>query len=559
MPWVSAAGQSRMTHAEGGNLLPDNVRRAIVCGPVPKMRDWRPLAIGELTRAERNMAFVEKYLRVPEGDHVGKPIRLAPFQEAWYYSVYDNVVLTRRAILSMARKNSKTATIATMVLVHIVGPEAKQNSRICSGARSRKQAAEVYNYAAKMSALSPELRKVIRPVPSAKKLVGLTMNAEYEALSAEGSTAHGGSYIVAILDEVGQIKGPKDEFVDAIRTSQGAYDDALLLVISTQAPTDADLMSIMIDNAIEFQDTATVCHLYTAAKDCDLLDEEAWYAANPALGLFRSLRDVQDEMKQASEMSSQESSARVLILNQRVDRNNPFVSRSVWQANGAMLTDWDGAPVYAGLDLSSTCDLTAFVPMAWVDDAWEVKPTFWLPSVGLPEKSRADRVPYDIWADGGFLNTTPGRAIEYEFVSHWLRGFVDTHNVAKIAFDRWGWKHLRPWLLKAGFGEDEVGSEDQPGGLFAPFGQGFQSMSPALRDMEVALLDGKVRHGNHPVLSMCAANAVVTMDPTGGRKLNKAKANGRIDGLVALAMAFGVAPNSPDEGSYYESNPLLFL
>ena len=540
-------------------MLPDNVRGAIVSGPVPKMRDWRLLPIGELTRAERNMAFVEKYLRVPEGDHVGKPIRLAPFQEAWYYSVYDNAVLTRRAILSMARKNSKTATIATMVLVHIVGPETKQNSRICSGARSRKQAAEVYNYAAKMSALSPELRKVVRPVPSAKKLVGLTMNAEYEALSAEGSTAHGGSYIVAILDEVGQIKGPKDDFVDAIRTSQGAYDDALLLVISTQAPTDADLMSIMIDNAIQFQDPATVCHLYTAAKDCDLLDEQAWYAANPALGLFRSLRDVQEEMKQASEMPSQESSARVLILNQRVDRNNPFVSRTVWQSNGGAISEWGDALVYAGLDLSSTADLTAFVPMAWVNDAWEVKPTFWLPGSGLAEKSRADRVPYDVWAGDGFVNTTPGRAIEYEFVAHWLREFVSNHNVAKIAFDRWGWKHLRPWLLKAGFADDEIGSDEQPEGLFSSFGQGFQSMSPALRDLEAALLDGKIRHANHPVLAMCAANAVVTMDPAGGRKLNKAKAAGRIDGLVALAMAFGVAPSAIAESSHYENNDLLIL
>jgi phage terminase large subunit-like protein len=93
-----------------------------------------------------------------------------------------------------------------------------------------------------------------------------------------------------------------------------------------------------------------------------------------------------------------------------------------------------------------------------------------------------------------------------------------------------------PWLIAAGFTDEQVDL------LFEEFGQGFQSMSPALRDLESVLLNGQLRHANHPVLTMCAANAVVSTDPAGGRKLNKAKAAGRIDGMVALAMAFGVAP-----------------
>jgi phage terminase large subunit-like protein len=149
-------------------------------------------------------------------------------------------------------------------------------------------------------------------------------------------------------------------------------------------------------------------------------------------------------------------------------------------------------------------------------------------------------VPYDQWAQARHLETTHGKAIEYEFVAHWLFSFAARHNVQKIAFDRWGMKHLKPWLLKAGFTEENIDS------LFVEFGQGFQSMSPALRDLETALLSGKVRHGDHPVLTMCASNAVVTMDPAGNRKLNKAKAAGRIDGMVALTMAYGVAPSEPE-------------
>ena len=175
------------------------IRDAIKCGPIPKIRDWRKLAPEKWTRAERNMAFVERHCVVPEGPLVGQNIKLADFQEAFFYAVYDNKVPTKKALLSIARKNSKTATIATIVLIHGAGPEAKLNSRINSGARSRKQAAEVYNYASKMIKLSVSLRKICRTVDSAKRIIFLPMNVEYEALSAEGSTAHGGSPVVAIV------------------------------------------------------------------------------------------------------------------------------------------------------------------------------------------------------------------------------------------------------------------------------------------------------------------------------------------------------------------------
>jgi phage terminase large subunit-like protein len=250
----------------------------------------------------------------------------------------------------------------------------------------------------------------------------------------------------------------------------------------------------------------------------------------------------------ARRMPSREAQYRNLVLNQRVEMNSPFISKSVWESCGGEVSDdWGNAEEFAGLDLSATADLTAFVPIAWVNDAWEVKPTFWLPGEGLREKSRSDRVPYDVWHADGFLKTTPGKAVEYEFVGRFLYDHCAERQFRiKIAFDRWGMKHLRPWLLKAGFSEDQVEA------IFVEFGQGFQSMSPALRDTEAALLAGKVRHGNHPVLSMCAANAVVTTDPAGGRKLNKAKSATRIDGMVALAMAFGIAPDVVEAAPVYE-------
>lgn len=495
----------------------------------------------KLTRAGRNIAWIEQFCRVPEGRDVGKPVKLRDWQKRFLERVYDNPNGTRRAIASFGRKNAKTATSAFLLLLHLCGPEALPNSQLYSAAQSREQAAILFSLAAKMVRMSPTLNSVVVVRDTAKQLACPELGTLYRALSAEASTAYGLSPVFIVHDELGQVKGPRSELYEALETATAAQETPLSIVISTQAPTDADLLSILIDDAKTGADPRVVLELYTADVDADPFAEETIKQANPAFGDFQSREEVLAMAEDARRMPSREPEFRNLVLNQRVDMNSPFVPRSVWEANGGdVADDWRGVPVYAGLDLSSTNDLTAFVPMARIDGNWHVKPTFWLPGQGLTEKSRADRVPYDLWAKQGDMLTTPGKSVEYEWVANWLRGFVDSHNVVKIAFDRWGMKYLRPWLEKAGFTESEL---DEKTGLFEDYGQGFASMSPALRDLEASLLQEKVRHGKHPVLSMCAANAVVTMDPAGNRKLNKLKAAGRIDGMVALAMAFGVAPS----------------
>lgn len=493
-----------------------------------------------LTRGERVCEFISRYCRVPEGKHVGKPLRLMEFQRRFILDIYDNPAGTSRAYLSIARKNGKTALIAALVLAHLVGPEARLNSQIISGARSREQAALVFKLAEKMVRLNPDLAKIIKVIPSSKMLLGLTMGVEYKAISAEAGTAHGLSPVVAILDEVGQVKGPYDAFVEAIITAQGAHDDPLLLAISTQAATDKDLFSIWLDDAERSDDPRMVCHLYTAPEGCELDDREAWKAANPALGEFRSLQDMEDFAATAMRQPTSENSFRWLYLNQRVEAIAPFVSRAVWQSCGGPVADLSGGPVYGGLDLSAVNDLTALVLIGQKKNVWHVEPTFWLPGDSIADKARADRAPYDLWAREGKLVAAPGKSIDYEYVAEHLMAVVERYDVRKIGFDRWGMRFLTPWLLKAGFSEELIES------VFVPFGQGTQSMSPALRDLESALLNARIAHGNHPVLSMCAANAVVPADPAGNRKLDKKKSNGRIDGMVALAMAFGVVPSIDD-------------
>jgi phage terminase large subunit-like protein len=481
-----------------------------------------------MTRGEKVIAFIHRYCRIPEGAKVGQPIELAEFQKKFILEVYDNPAGTRRAYLAIARKNGKSALIACLLLAHLVGPEAVLNSQLVSGARSRDQAALVFALASKMVDLSPELRKLVRIVPSGKRLIGLSMNTEYKALAADGTTAHGLSPVLAILDEVGQVKGPQDDFIDAITTSQGAHEKPLLIAISTQAPTDADLFSIWLDDAERSEDPSIICHVYTAPEDCALDDEDAWKAANPALGLFRSRRDVEEQSAQAMRMPSAENTFRVLTLNQRVNMVAAFVSPGVWKAGNGAPGELDGV-VYGGLDLSATTDLTALVLTCRKDGMVHVRPFFWMPLDSVSEACRRDKAPYDVWVREGLLRTTPGKVIDYDYVARDIGQICSGLSIAKIGFDRWRMDRMQQALARQGVGLP-----------LEPFGQGYMSMSPALDALEADLLKECVRHGGHPVLAMCAANAVAVSDPAGNRKLDKAKATGRIDGMQALAMAEGV-------------------
>lgn len=517
----------------------------IWCGPRPAIRDWRKLSIKNLTRAELNMKFIESYCLVPEGDHVGKPLVLAEFQQLFYYAIYDNPHITRRAFLSIARKNSKTATIAGIVIVHLVGPESIKNSNIHSGAQSRDQAAEVYNYASKMVQLSPQLGNIVRPVPSKKMLIGLLMNTTYTARAAEAKRAVGGSPVVAILDEVGQIVGPQDPFVNAIITSQGAYSSPLLIAISTQSPTDADLFSQWLDDAKKSQDKKTVAHVYTSDPLADVLDRQAWKDSNPALGLFRSEEELAGEAGRAARMPAAENNFRNYYLNQRVSTVSNLVSKSVWAAcSGEPGILYPGTIVWCGLDLSQRTDLTSMAVVFSSNGLWHVHSFYWTPEDGIRERSKRDRTPYDLWAKQGLIKTTPGKTVDYAFVARDVAEILKELEVKAIAYDRWRIEEFRRELISIGF--DLQDTQDSRG-ILIEHGQGFKDMAPSIDNIECELLNGRVLHGGNPVLTMCASNAVVLKDAAGNRKLDKAKSTGRIDGFVALTMALGRAMVQPQE------------
>lgn len=493
----------------------------------------------KVSRGLRNIKWIEQYCRIPEGRLIGRPVKLTPEQKKWVRMIYDTQ--TRRFILSMGRKNAKTALTSFLLLLHLCGPEAEPNSQLYSSAQSKEQAALLFELAAKVVRMSPDLASVITIRDTKKEMLCGELGAVYTALSADAKTKFGMSPRFLVHDELGQVKGPTFDLYESLETACAAHDNPLSIIISTQAATDADLLSLLIDEALSGHDPKTKVALYSAPLDMDPFSEEALRAANPHYDYFMNKEEVRDQAESARRMPSRENSYRNLILNQRVEAQTPFISRAIWLENAAPPDPLEGTEVWGGLDLSSVSDLTALV---LVGAAGDVKPTFWLPREGLERKSRQDRVPYDVWAREGHLNTTPGRSIEYEFVAQHLREVFDTYIVRGIAFDRWNMRHLKPWLERAGFTPEELA-------LFVPFGQGFGDMSPAVRELESRLLQNKLRHGAHPVLTMCAANAITVSDPAGNRKFTKQKASGRIDGMVALAMALGSMPNVSEPPPQY--------
>ena len=481
-----------------------------------------------MTRGERNIAWIENRCRLPDGKRVGHPVTLAPFQHDILRGIYDTP--TRLAIISMGRKAGKTSLSALLTLLHMVGPEARANSNLYSDAQSVEQAALLYRYAAKIVRLSPDLRPYVIPRDSIKELFCPELGTTYKALSAEAKTSYGLNPAIIVHDELGQVRGPRSELYEALETATATQEDPLSIIISTQAPNDSDLLSVLIDDAKKGVDPKVKLFLWTADEDLDPFAEVTIRQANPAYDHFMNQAEVRAMAEAARRMPSREAAYRNLILNQRIDATAPLIARPVWTACGGEIDPeaFKGA-VYVGLDLSARNDLTALVAIAEKDGMWHVQPTFFVPEIGLADRALRDRQPYDLWARDEFLIATPGASVDYEWVAVRLCELADTCDLKAVAFDRWRIDLLKAELAKMG--------RELP---LIPYGQGFKDMAPAVDALEAELLGGKIRHGNHPVLTWCAANAVAVRDPAGNRKVDKVRSSGRIDGIVALLMALGV-------------------
>ena len=292
--------------------------------------------------------------------------------------------------------------------------------------------------------------------------------------------------------------------------------------------------------------------IFGLPDQADWTDEQNWYKANPSLDQTISIEKVRDAYHKALETPADENMFRQLRLNQWVKQSVRWMPMDKWdECGGAFdLAALEGKVCYAGLDLSSTGDLTTIVlvfPPWEPDGTFIVLPFFWLPEENLPLRVRRDHVMYDKWEKQGFIQTTEGNVVHYGFIERFICALGEKYNIREIAYDRWNASMMVQNLEDDGF-------------TMVPFGQGFRDMSPPTKELMRLVLERKILHSGHPVLRWNMDNVFVRTDPAGNVKIDKEKSTEKVDGAVALVMALDRAmKNLNAVNSIYDVRDMLTL
>lgn len=545
-------------------------------------------------RADRVISFIESNLKVTIGKKRGQPFLLTDWQKAFIRDVYEpedndlpDVRLVTQAVFSVGRKNGKSELAAALVLTHLIGPECEPNGEIVSGATTAKQARMVFNAVVRFINASKKpgqpksgLAKYLRIVDSTSTIFvrasGIKAEgSRYVAIPAGPGAAQGLNPSLIIMDELAQANNRN--FFDALAESQGAREQPFMMVISTQSDDPQHVLSTTIDDGLRRKtdadpecgchlqrycehcvvDPRTVVHLFAAPEGSDVMDENGWREANPALstngGWIDESRFRARAMK-ATRNPADEASFRLYRLNQRVSPNAPLVTSYDWRACGPSTPTIqlkqstfefdDGERLYGGLDLSKRDDLTALV-MVSAEEPARCKAWFFKPQAEIMRHGERDGQRYDLHVNSGWLIPTPGRIIQPGFVVKKLIELHDRYDIAAIAYDR-DPKHMTE-LLNIMEQEGLTAQQGEGGGLrMEPWGQSHVGMNPGVNALHAAILqeapNGKrlLQHDGNPLLTWNMANAMVDEDFKDNRKLVKMNPRFRIDGAVSLAMAMGI-------------------
>ena len=477
-------------------------------------------------------------------------MKLLPGQREFVQALYgrlkdDGTRQIRIAIKSEPRGNGKTGLLAGLALCHLFGPESELRGEIYSCAYNKLQAALIFE----------EMKAIIEAMPPGaaphcnirrggkmiEVLNGDAVGSFYESLSADDRRAHGLSPSMWIYDEFAQ--APNSDLLDNLRTAMGKRRESLGVIISTQAANDMHPLSRMIDDAALGVDPSIYLQLKCAPSDADIFDEKTWFACNEALGKFLSLPEFRDQARMAQRMNSFRAKFQNLRLNQRIDATVQFINDPDWMACAKRLDfkSLAGKPCYAGLDLSTTLDMSALC-LYWPHSG-AVLPFFWLPAEGLLDRDRKEHGHYRQWKEADLIETTPGKAINYQAIIHRLAEIKSQYDLKAVAYDRWNIKQFTQMCENEGVKLPLV-----------EFGQGYQSMNPAIQALEAAVADKKIHHGGHQILRWQIGNAAVETDPRNQRSITKKRSTGHVDGVIALLMAMGIALKTGKE-----AKPFMFF
>ena len=512
----------------------------------------------EEKRAEDAKTFI-RFLSHTKGRWAGVPFHILDWQEVLLREIFGWVDdqgyrQYRTAYVEVPKKNGKTELAAAIVLKLLVADD-ELGAEVYSGAADREQATLIFNAAEQMVIQNRVLKKRLKLKPSVKRIVDHKTGSFYQALSTEAYTKHGLNIHGVVIDELHAIKDR--EFVDVL--TQGASDartQPLKWIITTAGVAHKDSIGWEYHQYAEkvrdgiIEDERFLPLIFGADMNANWEDEEVWKIVNPSLGQIFDIEKMREAFREAKAKPPLENVFRRLRLNQWTSQISRWLQLHIWDACSAPVNLTKGRTCYAGLDLSSTIDITAlgliFAPEK-AGDPFDIFAHLFMPKDNIEERVKKDRVPYDVWVREGLITATPGNVIDYDFIIQKVKDITTDYNLVEIAYDRWGASKVALDLQKEGM-------------LVIPMGQGFASMSPPTKELLNQLMQKKIRHGGHPVLRWMASNMVVREDPAGNIKPDKARSSEKIDGIVALIMALDRAiRHGETKESVYEKSGLLVL
>ena len=512
-------------------------------------------------KARRVVRFIEA-LRHTKGEFHGQPFHLLPWQEKIIRDVFgtvrDDDPSMRQyttAYIEIPKKNGKSELGAAIALNMLINDD-EWKAEVYSCASDRQQAAIVFDVAVDMVRQSPALMKRVKIVPSTRRMIYQPTGSIYQVLSSEVATKHGLNVSACIFDELHT--QPTRALYDVMTQGSGDARKQPLWFLLTTAGTDRNSICWEVhQKALDILEGRKIDPrfypvLFGLPDEADWTSEENWYRANPSLDHTITIDKVRDAFRKAQETPADENQFRQLRLNQWVKQSVRWMPMDKWDECGGVVDPYalEGRACYAGLDLSSTSDLTALVlvfPPTSEDEPYIALPFFWLPEETLSLRVRRDHVPYDQWAKRGFIQTTEGNVVHYGFIERFICELGERYDIREIAHDRWNATMMVQTLEDDGF-------------TMVPFGQGFKDMSPPTKELMRLVLEHRLCHGGHPVLRWNMDNAFVRTDPAGNLKLDKEKSTEKVDGAVALVMALDRAMKNLNGGdSVYNHRGLIVL
>jgi phage terminase large subunit-like protein len=502
--------------------------------------------------ADKAVLFFSNLYHVT-GKWAGKPFIPATWQKEIIEDIFgwkrrsDMKRRFRMVDLFMARKNGKSELASGFGLLGLAG-DKEPRAEVYSVAGDRGQASIIFNTARDMALNSEFLANRLRCYNH--HIFNPTYNSTYKVLSADANNKFGFNPHFTLVDEL--FVQPNSRLYDALTTGDGTRDQPLHINISTAGFDPLTLCGDVWRHAVDvlngvIEDDELYPVIYSVPDDADWTDETVWKLANPALGDFLSIDPMRTLFQRAKDSIEKQNTFKRFRLNMWTQQETHWMDLDKWDVCKtsnveALRSDLKGRECYGGLDLASRLDLVALAldfPIG--KDKYKSLMFYWCPEKSIETRSRKDRVPYDGWADAGYIRPTPGNVVDYDFIRRDINELSREFKIKKLGIDEWNATQIGTQLTGDGIEVVEMR-------------QGFKTLSEPMKEIEKIVTARNLEHDGSPVMRWNVNNTSPEKNATDDCKPSKELSREKIDGVTALVMAHGLAIREPvKKPSRYET------